>query len=95
MGSAMPFQDIQLSASELIRTFDSNVDESELKWHQDNEHRIISVVEGYNWKIQFENKIPTTLSPLESIEIPRLEWHRLIKGSGNLVVKITKVERKS
>jgi hypothetical protein len=38
--------------------------------------------------IQLDNKLPTSLN--ESIFIERHEWHRVIKGTGTLKLKIHK-----
>ena len=87
-----PFHDAVLSDDEVIRTFSSEVDESELKWHQDNERRIIQIIENGGWKIQFENEIPHSFSLGESFDIPKLKWHRVIKGNRRLVVRIKKIK---
>ncbi len=92
MHSEIPFHDIKLSDDELIRTFDADVDELQLKWHQDDEDRLVYILEAGGWKIQLENNLPTYLSAEECLEIPRLEWHRVHKGDGNLVVRIKKIK---
>lgn len=89
---SLPFHDVMLSGDEVIRTFSAEVDESELKWHQDNERRVIQIIEDGGWKIQLENEMPHSFSLGESFDIPRLKWHRVIKGNGNLVVIIKKIK---
>ena len=61
---------------------------SELKWHMDDEDRTVKATHETDWMIQLEDKLPVSLN--ESIFIKRHQWHRLIKGEGSLVVKITK-----
>jgi hypothetical protein len=72
-----------------IRTFDHSLENEELKWHRDLEDRIVEVVGETNWKFQFDNQLPIDLSG--KIFVPKKSWHRAIKGDGDLVVKITKL----
>jgi hypothetical protein len=58
-------------------------------WHRDLKNRSIRVLEGKDWKIQMENELPKSF---DSITIPKLIWHRVIKGSGNLVIQIKEWE---
>ena len=55
-------------------------------WHRDLEDRTIEILEDTDWQIQLDNCLPTSLN--ESIFIPRHHWHRVIKGNGNLKLKI-------
>jgi len=72
-----------------IRTFDSNVDEHELKWHRDRENRLVEVLESDNWKVQLDNELPITLEVGKSYLIPEGTYHRVIKGNGDLKVSIS------
>lgn len=72
----------------VIRTFNESIYPIELKWHRDDEDRTIIAVCKTDWMIQLENKLPQTLN--SPVFIARGEWHRLIKGSGELKVKIVK-----
>ena len=69
-----------------IRSFDADTDESELVWHRDTRDRIIDVVWNTGWKIQFENQLPIDINRVK--EIPRMVYHRLIKGESNLILEI-------
>lgn len=71
-----------------IRTFDSSVDEYELKWHRDREDRKVTIIESNGWKFQLDNSLPTTLKEGDQIFIPRDTFHRVIKGNGNLKIKV-------
>ena len=73
-----------------IRTFAENVDPMSLIWHEDQEDRTIEVIEGNGWKFQFDEKIPFELKENSSFDIPRGYLHRVIKGNGNLTIKIIK-----
>ena len=84
----MIYRDFDIDESVVVRTFDESIDPIELKWHRDDEHRTVVAVEPSDWLIQLENKLPQSLETPVFIE--RGEWHRLIKGTGKLEVKIVK-----
>jgi hypothetical protein len=84
-----PYTDTIEDDSCVIREFDENIDTIELMWHRDNEHRIIEAVEPTDWLVQFDNELPISLD--KPIFIPKYAWHRTIKGTGKLRVKITKL----
>lgn len=73
-----------------IRTFDKNISEEELVWHCDREDRIVSAVDPTDWKFQFDNQIPQEITNQE-IFIPKGVYHRVIKGTGNLKIKVVKI----
>jgi hypothetical protein len=83
-----PYTDIEITDEYVIREFNENIDPIELMWHRDDEDRVVEIIGKTNWKIQLDNQLPTSLN--ESIFIPRHEWHRAIKGTGNLKLKIYK-----
>lgn len=80
MGS-LPF-----SEKDNIRTFSKNVDEEELKWHRDEEDRIIVPLNDNDWMFQRDNSLPLPMD--REIRINRGEWHRVIKGTTDLIVRI-------
>jgi hypothetical protein len=57
-------------------------------WHRDDEDRTIEILGETDWLIQLDNSLPILLEG--NIFIPRHEWHRVIKGQKNLLVKINK-----
>lgn len=71
-----------------IRTFDSNIDEFELKWHRDREDREVTIIESNGWKYQEDNKLPVNLKEGDVIFIPKETYHRVIKGNGDLKIKV-------
>lgn len=85
-----PYQDIQNQNNQVVRVFDQDIDPIELMWHQDQEDRIIEAVEYTDWQIQLDNELPTLID--KPIFIPKYIWHRTIKGTGPLKVKITKLD---
>jgi hypothetical protein len=73
----------------VIRKFSHDTNLEEFKWHWDEEDRIIHRVHETDWLIQLDNKLPQKIG--ERIEIPKGEWHRLIKGSGDLELIVEKI----
>lgn len=84
----IPYIDIEVTDQYIIREFNENIDPIELMWHRDNENRTIEIIGETNWKIQLDNQLPTSLN--QPIFIPKHHWHRVIKGIGNLKLKIYK-----
>ncbi len=83
-----PYTDIKVTDKYIIREFNENIDPIELLWHRDNEDRTIEILGEIDWKVQLDNELPTSLN--QPIFIPRHHWHRVIKGNGNLRLKIYK-----
>ena len=86
----LPFTESQLSESIYIRTFYENVDSGDLHWHRDREDRIIESTHETDWTFQIDNELPQKLN--KEIFIPKGVYHRLIKGSGDLVLKVNKLK---
>lgn len=83
-----PYTDIEITDKYVIREFSENIDPIELMWHRDDEDRTLEIIGDTDWKIQLDNQLPSSLN--HPIFIPRHEWHRVIKGSGKLKIKINK-----
>jgi hypothetical protein len=83
-----PYIDIETTDKYIIREFNENIDPIELMWHRDDENRTVEIIGETNWKIQLEDQLPTSIN--QPIFIPKHEWHRVIKGTGNLKLKIHK-----
>lgn len=81
-----PYTDLEVTDDYIIREFSENIDPIELMWHRDNEDRTIEILGETDWQVQLENQLPTSLN--SPIFIPKHEWHRVIKGTGNLLLKI-------
>jgi hypothetical protein len=84
--SGRPYKDIEVTDSYIIREFSENIDPIELLWHRDDEDRTVEIIGETNWKLQLDNQLPTSLN--QPIFIPKHEWHRVIKGTGTLKLKI-------
>ena len=81
-----PYKDLEITDSYIIREFSQNIDPIELMWHRDDQDRTIEILGETDWAIQLEDSLPISLN--ERIFIKRHEWHRVIKGTGNLLLKI-------
>ena len=90
-----PYTDLETTDSYTIRNFSQNIDPIELMWHRDDEDRSVEIIEcGEGWKMQYDNQLPINLTPGTTLFILRHEWHRVIKGSGDLLIKIYKHGKK-
>ena len=85
-----PFSE-ELIDNKLIRTFDPDVADEELVWHRDLEDRKIIVIESGGWGYQLDNQLPLPLEEGQELFIPKMLWHRVIKGNEKLVVQIKKI----
>jgi hypothetical protein len=83
-----PYKDIEVTDKYIIREFNETIDSIELMWHRDNEDRLVEALEPTDWKVQFDNELPLSMD--RPIFIPRHAWHRTIKGTGKLKIKIHK-----
>ena len=72
----------------ILRTFSSEVNEDEMKWHYDLKDRKIQIIKGDNWELQMDKELPEKLTHLKEYFIPKGVYHRVIKGQGDLVVLI-------
>jgi len=83
-----PYSEYQESENIYIRIFESDTDEMELKWHWDEEDRLVESLEPTDWEFQFDNNLPISFN--SPIFIPKDTMHRVIKGTGKLIVRIIK-----
>ncbi len=89
----LPFEE-KLKNGFNIRTFSSTLNENELKWHFDEEDRIVVCEYDTDWLIQMDNQLPTKIVKNKPLFIPEGEYHRIIKGTGDLTVKVKKIRNK-
>ena len=71
-----------------LRKFDKNVQENELKWHFDEQDRLITPTHKTDWQFQMDNELPIDLKEGKEIFIPQGVYHRIIKGSGDLELRV-------
>lgn len=76
-----------------VRVFDVKAKSSEYVWHRDEDTRLIEVLEGDGWQVQFNNTLPLLLIPGMVFCVESKEYHRLIKGVNDLKIKITSLDK--
>jgi hypothetical protein len=84
-----PYKDLT-QGKEVIREFLADTDPMSLIWHEDQEDRVIEILTGSGWQFQFDEDIPFEMVTGDRFEIPKGYLHRVIKGKGNLTIKIIK-----
>lgn len=72
-----------------IREFSQDTPSFEFVWHRDKEDRLVKAIGKTDWKVQLDNEVPMYLT---EVFIPKETYHRVIKGTGNLKVKIWQKE---
>jgi hypothetical protein len=85
-----PYNEIIISETSCIRGFTNRVDPEELKWHFDDEDRIVESIEKTDWMFQFDDELPFLITETP-IHIPKGKYHRVIMGKEDLIVKITRL----
>lgn len=84
-----PYTQKQITNNKFERVFREHTDESELVWHRDRKDRTVKIIECDGWKFQHDNQLPIELHEGDTLHIKAKEYHRIIKGTGSLVVEIT------
>ena len=77
-----------ISENTFFRTFSEDIDKYELLWHYDNNDRYMTVISGSDWMFQYDDVLPFKLNEGDKIFIPKNTYHRIIKGNGDLIIKI-------
>ena len=72
-----------------VRIFTQDIQEEELVWHRDMEDRVIDPVESTNWMFQYDNELPRKITRL--LFIPKNTYHRIIKGTSDLKLRVIKL----
>jgi hypothetical protein len=88
----LPFKESKISDNTFIREFSQYTESSEFMWHHDRESRIIESLKETDWMIQLDNELPKKIEG--EVFIPMGIYHRLIKGSGDLKIKLIKIKIK-
>ena len=82
-----PYSDVDLSGR-VMRTFRVEVDSEEMQWHRDARDRHVTVVSGKGWLLQIDDRLPVAMTVGVTLFIPRDVWHRVHRGSTDLVILI-------
>lgn len=85
----MTYSDSFRSSDSFTRTFLFNVSDDDLIWHRDAQDRIIKVIQSMNWQLIMQNCFPINLETDQYYFIQKNTYHRLKKGTGNLILEIT------
>lgn len=72
----------------IIRTFSKDIEESDLIWHRDHHSRRIHVLQGEGWKLQTDDSLPQDLKVGKEYFVTQGEYHRLLKGTNDLIIRI-------
>jgi hypothetical protein len=86
--NVLPFVETRLDDSVYLREFSQETDSGEFMWHRDREDRIVEAVGDTDWMVQLDDELPISLNG--KVSIPMGVYHRLIKGTGDLKIKVTK-----
>lgn len=85
----LPFEETKLEENTFIREFKQDTDSGDYMWHRDREDRIVESISETDWMVQIDNELPKSLN--EKVFIPMGVYHRLIKGTNNLKIKLVKL----
>jgi hypothetical protein len=85
IGNMRPYKQLQ-TQEYIYRKFTQDISEEELVWHRDENDREVDILEPTDWMFQFDNELPQTLQG--KLFIPKETYHRLIKGTGYLNIRI-------
>ena len=83
-----PYIDNYVGEDEWVREFPVDVDSEELHWHRDKKDREIEVLFGEGWMFQRDNEIPFIINTYSKFKINAMVYHRIIKGTTPLIIKI-------
>ena len=89
MKDNLPFVEENLEDNLFIREFLPNTESGDFTWHRDREDRIIESIGETDWMIQLDNELPKSLN--QKVFIPKGVYHRVIKGTNNLKIKLIKL----
>jgi len=85
----LPFEEIT-ETDRRIRIFKFDTVSEELKWHRDEDDRYVELIEESDWQFQFDDDLPIKFP--KRLIIPRMMWHRVIKGEGDLKIAISRID---
>lgn len=84
----MVYEQQNINDSKFRRIFTENVDSEELVWHRDRCDREVFIEKSNGWMLQMENELPKPLLEGQKYFIPKETYHRVIKGTGDLVIEV-------
>ena len=89
-----PFEDFEKSiySNVFTRVFKEDIEDKQLIWHKDRKDRVVKVIYGTGWKLQYDNELPTELEIGQNYYIKKEQFHRLHKGNSELKLEIKEYE---
>lgn len=87
----MIYSQKNISKNIFERVFSENVDTDELVWHRDRLDRHVHIEKNNGWLLQMDNELPKLMQEGRTYFIPKETYHRVIKGTGDLVIKIEEI----
>ena len=84
----LPFQETKINDNMFIREFCQDTDSGEFMWHRDREDRVVESIGDTDWMLQLDDELPKRIEG--EMIIPMGVYHRLIKGTGDLKIRLTK-----
>lgn len=89
-----PYENFDVPETDFFyRVFETDVFDDELVWHRDRSDRDVYVLEANGWQFQFDNEVPFELQEGDTLHIRKMDYHRILKGVGRLVLKIVEKEK--
>jgi len=85
----LPYIETKIGDNTFIREFHQDTDSGEFMWHRDREDRIIEPVDETDWMVQIDDELPMKIEG--EVFIPMGVYHRLIKGTGDLRIRLKKL----
>ena len=82
------YTDVIIDNQTKYRLFKDTIEDGELLWHHDERDRTIRIFNGKDWKLQFDDQLPFVLEEGTDYQIPNHIYHRIIKGKGDLIIRI-------
>ena len=73
-----------------MREFLQSTSSFEYVWHRDKEDRYVQSINYSDWKLQLDNTVPVEFGN-SKLFIPKETYHRLIKGTGDITLKVWKL----
>ena len=84
----LPFKEEIVLDNVFIRVFSQDTESGDFMWHRDFEDRIIESIGETDWQIQLDDELPKIIEG--EVFIPMGVYHRIIKGTGDLKIKLIK-----
>lgn len=86
--SGKPYVDFKMMNGDTLRLFRKEICEEDLIWHRDLHDRDVKVEDCVGWKFQLDNELPVDLNIGDRFRIPKMTYHRVIKGDSDLLLRI-------